>query len=246
MIPNEKERSRIQFDIHQCQLSEGELDKLRESLDALQAKVAHFPVADVHVLIERNHRSNDYSVKVTLILPGETLVGNDHDVVPNAALERILTGLEENIKAYKSRLGQVAERQKQEKGTHQDLEPNPPPDPKAVDSAVRDGDYTAFRTATVGYEEPVRKRVGRWVERYPEVQGRIGNGLALADIVEEVFLLAFDGYGGRPQEIRFGDWLVALIDPAVKAIQSRPEELENINLVRSARDAEGGLPGAAG
>ena len=241
MIPNKKEQTRIQFDLQQCTLADLVLDKMRENLGNLLRRVEHFPVADVHVLIARNCRTNDYSVKVSLILPGDTLVGQDHDQAVHAAFDRCLIGLEENIRAYKDRLGQVPARQKQEKRTSQELEATAPPDAAAIDQAIRDANYAAFRAATFGYDEAVRKRVGRWIERYPDIDARIGQGLELADIVEEVFLMAFEQYESRPAEIRLGDWLDALIDPAVKELQHHPEEeLENINLVRSARLAEQG------
>ena len=41
--------------------------------------------------------------------------------------------------------------------------------------------------------------------------------------------------------LRFSEWLESLIDPAIKELQKHGDaELENIRLVRSARDAEGG------
>src|SRR5262249_14056924 len=127
---------------------------------------------------------------------------------------------------------------KREKGTVQEVEPTPPPDHAAVERAVREGDYNAFRTATCGYEESVRKRIGRWIERYPEVEARIDRGLKVQDLVEEVFLLAFEGSDQRPPDVRFGEWLSGLIDPAVKALQDGGDsELENINMVRSSRTA---------
>ncbi len=231
-----KEKLRVQFDQRHCSLAPVVLDKMRDNLESLFRQVEHFPISDVHVLIEKNQRTSDYSVKVRLVLPGETLVGSDHDLAVHAAFERCLISLEDNIRAYKDRLGRVPERQRQQKGTVQDVAASPPPDPAAIDQAVREGDYTAFRTATLGYEEPLRKRIGRWIERYPEIEGQIGHGLTVEDLVEEVFLLAFDQYESRPAEVRLGDWFEALIDPAVKALKQHPEEeLENINLVRSAR-----------
>ncbi len=229
---------RIRIDTHHCRLSEAETGKLLDSLDGLGRQVANFPVADLHILVEGNSRSNDYSIKTTLILPGTTIVGNDHDPVLHAAFERSLAGLLENVRAYKDRLGQVPERQKQEEGTHLAVEPNPMPDPRAVEEAVDAGDYPAFRTATFGYEEGVRRRVGRWVERYPKISARIGRGLELDDIIEEVFLSAFEGFRTRPHDVRFADWLVSLIDPAVKELM-RPgsEELDNIRMARTAREA---------
>ena len=239
--PRQTEKTRILFDAHQCRLSEQETAQMHLRLGSLLEQVEAFPVTDIHVLVERNNRSNDFSVKITLILPGETLVGNDHDPFLLAAFDRCLIGLEENVRAYKDRLGRVSERQKVEKGTRQDIEPSAQPDGAVIEQAIRDGDYTAFRTATLAYEEPLRKRIGRWIERYPLVEARIDRGLKVADIVEEVFLAAFEGYDRRPVGIRFGDWLEALIDQAVKSLQNpSSEEMENINLIRTALEAEGG------
>src|SRR5262249_18013609 len=162
------------------------------ALAALGKLVEHFPVSDLHVLVEHNTRSNDYSVKTSLLLTGDTLVSSDRNTHVYTAYERCVNNLIEGVRAYKQRLGGVAERQKQEKGTRQEVEPSVDPDVAALDAAVRDGDYAAFRRAAYGYEEPVRKRVGRWVERYPEVAARIGKGLEIADVVEEVFLDAFE------------------------------------------------------
>src|SRR5262245_48098504 len=195
---------RVRIDTHHCQLSAAESEKLATDLESLRRQVDHFPAADLNVLIEHNARSNDYSVKLSLLLSGATLVGNDHDPAWHAAFERVLSGLEENVRAYKDRLGNVPERQKQEKGTHQEIEPSSEPDAAALEGAVRAGDYTAFRTATFPFEEAVRKRAGRWVGRLPEVQARIGRGLEIADIVEEVFLTAFEQYDRRPPGVRFG------------------------------------------
>jgi len=57
-----------------------------------------------------------------------------------------------------------------------------------------------------------------------------------------VFLSAFEGYAKRPADVRFGDWLESHLDPAVKELRAHPdEELENINLARTARAAELGM-----
>jgi ribosome-associated translation inhibitor RaiA len=235
---------RVIFDAHQCSLAPTQLQKMRDGFDTLVRKVADFPLSDLHVLVERNERRNDYAVKVTLLLDGTTLVDQDHDVAMHAAFERCLRSLMENVRAYKDQLGQVPERHKQQKGTHQGLAPSIDPDPSALEASVAAGDYTAFRLALIGYEEPLRKRVGRWVERYPDLDAHIGGALNIADIVEEVFLCAYEHFSQRPQEVRLGDWLTGWIDPSLKALRERPEEeLENINQVRTAVEFDHG-PGA--
>ena len=233
----------IRFDAHHCELSAAVKDRMQADLVGLARQVADFPVAEIQILVEHNARSNEYTVKTSLILPGTTLMGNDHDPALHAAFLRCLQSLEENVRGYKERLDRQPERQKQEKGTHQDLRPSIDPDAAALAEAVRAGDYAAFRTAAFGYEDGVRQRAGRWIERYPEVAARIGHGLDLDDIVEAVFLDAFEGFEHRPSQVRFGDWLDGLIDPAVRALRSPDgDALENVRLVRSARETQ---PGAA-
>jgi len=232
---------RLQIDAHHYQPSPAEIERLTAEINEMARQLDAFPVSDFHVLIERNNRSNDFSVKVTLILPGTTLVGNDHDPALHAAFERCLASLTENVRAYKDRLGRVEDRQKVEKGTYQDLMPAPAPDDVALAGAVENGDYAAFRAALLVYEEALRKRAGRWIERYPEMDAQIGRRLEVADVVEDVFLIAFEQYPRRHQELRLGEWLEGLIDPAVKALRAGgDEELENVNMARSAVEAEQG------
>src|SRR5207253_4887598 len=98
--------------------------------------------------------------------------------------------------------------------------------------------YKTFRTILSGYEEWLRKRVGRWVQRYPEAQARVGKGLRLGDVVEEVFLTAFERYEHRLADVPFHDWLDSLIDPSVKLLLREPdEEAENIRLARASLQA---------
>jgi ribosome-associated translation inhibitor RaiA len=236
--PEPKDKLRILFDSHQCDLSGPETQRMRASIGSLESQIEDFPVSDLRVLVEYNGRSNDYSVKTSLILPGETLVVSEHEPLPGTAFDRCIDRLIENVQAYKERMGNKEEYTKQEKGTHQEVAPSTDPDPAELDAAIRERDYTAFRTASFGYEEAVRNRVGRWIERYPDVDARIGHGLEIADIVEEVFLNAFEAYDKRPQDIRFGDWLESLIDPSVKTLQTKDDELENVRLAQAARSAE--------
>jgi ribosome-associated translation inhibitor RaiA len=241
MQPATERNLQVIFDAHEFALTPAEEQMLHADLEGLSRQVQHFPLADLRVLIEGNRRSNEVSVKLTLILPGNTLVTNDHDAVLSAAFHRCLDSLLDCLHEYKGQLGQVPERQKAEEGTRQELHATVPIDAAAVDSAVTIGDYIAFRTATFPLEEGLRKRIGRWVQRYPEFEARIGKDLEIADVVEEVFLIAFESYDHRPPDIPFGTWLEDLIDTAIKALQNNTdEELENVSLARTARAAEQG------
>lgn len=233
----------VTFDTHECHPSSDVLDQLRTGLDGLARQVAHFPTRDLRVVIEGKARTNEFVVKLTLILPGKTISCSDHGQTLHAAFERCVDVVVENVKAYKDSLGQVSERQKTEKGTHQPLLPATPIDIAAVSAAVEAGDYAAFRTALAPYEDGLRLRVGRWIERYPAVQGLVGKKIESIDVTEAVFLAAFDEYEHQPLGERFGDWLEALIDPTVRAFEhNADEELENVNMARSAIDVESARP----
>jgi ribosome-associated translation inhibitor RaiA len=239
MTTTSQHQLQVILDVHQYYLSLTEERLLHDSLDGLARQVDHFPLADLHVLVEGNARSNDVSVKLTLLLPGATLVTSDHDALPQTAFERSLDSLIDCLRAYKDRLGQVSARQKAEKGTHHELHPDVPIDEAALAGGVETGNYAQFREALLPFEEGLRKRVGRWVRRYPELEAQIGESLEIADLVEEVLLQAFDQFEARPADVSLGDWLESLIDPAVRALEEqRDDEMTNISLVRSAAAVE--------
>jgi ribosome-associated translation inhibitor RaiA len=227
----------VQFDAHHCTMTPAERDRYQADLAALARQVADFPVADLHVLFEFNKRNVDFSVKTTLILPGSTLVANDHDQAAHAAFQRCLAVLSGSVAAYKERLSQVPELHHTEKGTVLEVQPASQPDFASMEAAVDSGDYDAFRTAAVPYEDSVRRRAGRWVERVPEAAEQMGRDLDVGDIVEAVFLDAFEEYHDRPTDVRFGTWLDGRIDLAVKRLHAGGDYLENVRLARTARAA---------
>lgn len=234
----------VDLDMKHCQLSPRELNKMETMLSPLGDMVRNFPVSKLHVLVSYRHRTSDYTIRTSLILPGDTLVSSDHHPQAHAAFEHCIGNLVRELQRYKDQLGDVAERAKQVEGTHHELIPTLPPDAEAVEAAVRDGNYTNFRLALSGYDDAVTVQLGRWVERYPQVAARLGKDLHIGDLVEDVFLTAFEEYEHRPKQLRFGEWLGRHIDTAIKAMAAHPEEeMDNINMARLARQAEAG-PGA--
>lgn len=231
----------VAFDAHEFVLTEAEKSRMVLNLEGLGKQAATFPVADLHLCMEYHRHSHDYVVKLSLILSGTRLVTTDHDAQLHPAFERALAALTENLKAYKGQLERMPDRQRAEKGTVHQVEAGGGLDSEQLAAAVQAGDYTAFRVAVLPYEESVRKRAGRWIERYPDLAAQLGKGLQLNDVVESVFLAAFERFDSRPLDVRFGDWLDGLIDPAVKRLRDhRDAEIEAINLARSAVEAEGG------
>lgn len=231
----------VDLDMKHCQLPPSEVNKMETMLSPLNDMVRNFPVSKLHVLVSYRHRTSDYVVRTSLILSGETLVSSDHHPQAFTAFEHCIDNLEREVRRYKDQLGAVPEQAKQREGTRHELIPTIPPDAKAIEAAVEGGDYAAFRTATSGYEGPVTALMGRWIERYPEVASHLGRDLHISDLVEDVFLIAFEEYENRPKDIRLGEWLGRHIDTAIRAMANHPEEeMENINLVRLARQVETG------
>jgi ribosome-associated translation inhibitor RaiA len=231
----------VRFDTHEFHLADAEKAKMLDNLASLGRQVAGFPVADLNLSLGYNGHSRDYSVKMSLRLPGTTLVSWDHDVQLHPAFERALAALRDNVRGYKDQLERMPDRQREEKGTVHRVQQDGSLDVERMTAAVQAGDYAAFRVTALPYEESVRKRAGRWVERYPQLAAQVGRTLQINDLVEGVFLAAFEGFTRRPADVRFGDWLDGLFDPVLKALQQhRDEELENINLARSAVEAQGG------
>ncbi len=230
-----RHRLQVHFDLHECQFTPEALAELADELDPVALQVGNFPEGDARALIEWNGRNNEYAVKLTLILPGETVVTSDHDPVVHAAFKRAVASLELALEGYKDRLDRVDNWRTQDAATSAGLTTAGPLDAAALDSAAAAGDYPAFRAAIAPYEDSLRLRVGRWVSRYPEVQARMGRDFDVLDLTEGVFLAAFENHPHRHNEVPYSDWLEGLIDPCIRAILHDPAgELANINMARSA------------
>jgi len=232
---------RIDLDTKGFEMAPNEVARVVDSLSPLGKVVADFPVSDLNITVYGHPRGGSFQVKTALVLTGRTLVANTEDANVHPAFEQCVSSLIEQARAYKERLGGLDERTKHAQGTYQDVVPSREPDAEELDRAVRAGDYAAFRTASLPYEESLRKRIGRWVARYPEARAKVGGDLALADIVEAVFLDAFEGYQKRPEGVRMGQWLEGLIDGTLKESLRDPDAvLENVGFARTMRDTQDG------
>lgn len=230
---------RIELDTKHCELTAEEIERLERALDPLRKPVEKFPVADLYVTIEYFQRSNDYRVKTVLNLPGGGLPTGDLDQEYYPAFERCVRKLVHKVIAYEGQLEAAEDRAKHLKGTRHDVLPTNDVDMPAVQAAIDQGDYVEFRKQMSVYEEPLRKRVGRWIQRYPVLDDQLGDRFDLADVVEEVFLNAYERFEHRPEAVPLGTWLEHLIDPSLKILaRDTVEELDNISFARSLRAAE--------
>lgn len=234
---------RIELDAENCEPSPGEIAQMEESLGPLREPLRNFPVVVLYVTVEYKPPSRDYRVTTALRLSGRDLVAGDVDEHMQPAFRRCVRTLVHKVSAYKDRLADAEGAAKHEQGTRHDVIAARAVDPDALGQAVAAGDYAEFRRLTFPFEESVRKRLGRWIQRYPRVEAELERGIVLADFVEEVFLNAFERYEEHPREVPFGDWLEGLIDPSVKRLSENPEEeLTNISFARSALAADNDRP----
>lgn len=228
---------RIEIDANQFELSADDARRLHDGLSPLDRLVEDLPVSDLYITIYHHPRGAEYQVKTALVLPARTLFSRTTDSNLHPAFTRCIANLAQQVEAYKQSQDNAAQQDKHRKGTYHDVLPSREPDIERLEAAVQAGDYAQFRKAAYPYEESLRKRIGRWLGRYPQVQEKIGTDLAIADVVEAVFLNAFEEYKQRPGRVRLGRWLESLIDRSVKELLQNPAaELENISFARSLRD----------
>lgn len=236
-FPDDSYHLRVALNTENCELSDAEMEDIEAALVPLREPVKDFPVADLYITIIFQPRSKDYHVKTSLVLTGRTLFTGDHDELVYPPYERCIGKLVKKVERYKASLRGESEIAKQGKGTHQKLTPSELPEPQRVEDAVAAGDYAEFRRAMHVYEESLRKRIGRWIQRYPEFEAILGERLSIDDIVEETFLTAFDQYEQRPPNLRLSEWLEERIDESVKQLLRHPSaELENISFARTIQE----------
>jgi len=230
----------IEIDVKEYELTAEERARMKPDLDRIGEAVKDFPAAQLWLTIVYHPRSNVFHAQAKLKLPGTTIITGHRDPSLETAVGWCADKVVRRVRAYQAQPDYAALDQAQRRAQlDQKVIAPSEPDAGKLGEAVQHDDYPAFRHALLHHEEPLRMRVGRWVQRYPEVQAEIGNRFEIADIVEEVFLQAFERHADRPLHIPFHEWLESLMDPAIKALWRDPEER------REARVAVSGGPGIA-
>jgi hypothetical protein len=235
-----EDRHHLQVEIQAdgCQIPQDELARMQRLLEPVGEAVQGLPSSELFVQVHR-HPRQDYHVKARLKVPGRTLVSGDCDPFLDSAFQRCVRKLTRKVCDYAQNpeRGAVNTAEKLT-AIERDVMMPEERDAGPLGHSYRAGDYRGFRTGLSSYEDWVRKRVGRWLQRYPQAETRVGDGLRIGDVVEEVFLNAFERFGQRPVDVPFNQWLDGLIDPSVKVILRHPdEEGENARLARTLRDA---------
>lgn len=226
---------RIELDTKGCELSADEISDMEMDLDTLRNLVEDFPVSDLHITVVYHQKAHDYHVKTSLGLSGRKLFTGERHSKVHPAFESCVRKLTKKVRAYKREMRVGEEAEKLATGTRHKLAPVGEINVAALIGAVASDDFPQFRREIDVFESSLASRISHWIERYPEIATQLGNPFQLSDIVEEVFLNAFDRFDDRSHDIPPGQWLESLIDPSVQAlIQSPDEEYERIQFSRLA------------
>lgn len=230
---------RVEMTTKECDVPADERTRLQSLLEPLCQSLSQVPSADLWINVVYHPRSAIYHVEFKLKTPGQTFFAGGWNTYLDSAFQSALHELGRKVAEY-----QESPKRPTAKAAEQQIaaarEAMAPQDPTMgpLAQAAEAGDYHTFRTALSGYEEWLRKRVGRWVQRYPEAEAQVGSGLLLGDLIEEVYLNAFERFARRPTDVRLSEWLDSLIDPSLKELLRHPdEERENVSLARTMREA---------
>jgi ribosome-associated translation inhibitor RaiA len=232
------ERLRVEITTKACDLSSQERARLQRWLAPVAAWVKGIPGATLRLDAVHHPGSGLYRVEGELKLPGRTLVTGEQDADLEAALRGCADKMTLEAEAYREQPDRQALAAAERRAALDEVvvAPEDPADGRLAESA-RAGNYRAFRIALADYEEWLRKRVGRIVQRIPEAQARVGRELLLGDVVEGVYLEAFERFTRRPTAVRLSEWLEGLIEPSIRALLRHPdEERAAASAARTARE----------
>jgi len=224
----------VEIETQQCTIPEDERSRMQASLERLAEAVEEFPESQLALKVVFHSKSEIYHGQAKLKLPGKSIVTGHGSQWLDDALMRTLAKAQHRVERYKEHPdAQAIEEAERRAELDEDVVAAADPDQSQAGAAAERQDYAAFRRALAGHEAWVRDHVGRWIQRYPEVQSLLGEAFDTEDFVEEVFLLAFEHYAERPRGMATRDWLQGFIEPAVQALWHEPLEREAVSYAQS-------------
>jgi ribosome-associated translation inhibitor RaiA len=229
MTVESKNEWTVELKAHGVELPAAEHSKIEGCLHAIREAVECFPVKSLEITVNHHHRTDDFHVKTSLKLPGRTLFTGERNRSVLSAVEACVDKLLKKIKNFKLQMQSDEERTKQVSGSHHTVAPTLQWDLRELEDARFSQDYLRFRKGLDGFQSSLNNRIGRWIQRYPEIEKQLSDWITLSDIVEDVFFHAYERFEERSPEIPPGKWLEELIDPTIQDLLHCPEaEFANI------------------
>jgi hypothetical protein len=222
---DDRHHLRVEIKPRECKLPSDELTRMQRLLEPVGEAVESFPQSELSVGLMHHDHSDLYHVECRLRLPGKTLFTSDWDPYLDSAFMRCVRKLVRKAQDYREHPDrQAAAVEQREDDLNNNVVVSEEADGGPLGKFAAAGDYRGFRIAASGYEDWLRKRVGRWIQRYPEAEARLGKDLSIGDLVEEVYLNAFERFGQRPTEVPISQWLDSLLEPSLQAMLHDPDE----------------------
>lgn len=233
-IVSDDQGLRIKLESKHREIAPEEITAMEAALRPLRRVINDFPLSDLYVTIIQRPEDKDCHVKTTLRLPSTMLFTGETQPAPVPAFERCIRKLVNKVGALKEELSNKPQYSKEQAGTVQEMAPAQEADVDGLEQAVRSGDYLAFRRKMAVYEEQARLRAGRWIQRYPDLEAKLGNDFTISDIVEEIFLNAFEEFSHRPR-LPVSQWLENhLLDEAMHDLRDHPDAVkENVSFAQT-------------
>jgi hypothetical protein len=223
----------IDIDVQQCEFPDDERQRIQHDLELLADELLEFPASQLRLSIVYHPRQEEYHAQAWLKLPGKRFVSGRYSPWLDYSVMRCLAKLRRHVESYRENPNSEAIRETERRLELQNhVVPPTERIADALEKAIQRQDYRAFRRALSGYEDRMRAQVANWVRRYPQMTRLLGEDIEIEDIVEEVFLMAFDEFPVQ-QEKTISEWLRQFIDPAVKAIWHDESEREAAEFART-------------
>jgi hypothetical protein len=233
------DRFRVDLTTHGCEVRPEERARVQPWLAELGDRVRDFPDPALEVRVIHHPRREVYRVEFRLRLPGRVLVTGEEDPYLDSAFQRGFGKLTRKAEEYRDHPDAEAVAAAESRASlDRDVVAPEAPDAGPLGRAAAAGDYRTFRTALARYEGWLRNRVGRLVQRNPEAQAQVGRDLRIGDVVEEVYLNAFERFTRRPTAVPLSMWLEDLIEPSIRDLLRHPdEERAATSFARTVREA---------
>jgi hypothetical protein len=222
----------VEITVHQCQIPKDERSRMQAELELLAEQLLEFPVSQLRFSIVYHPGQAEYHAQAWLKVPGKRFVSGRYSPWLDYSIMRCLAKLRRHVENYNADPDAIRQAQRSVDQANHVIPPTEHID-DALGLAIQRQDYREFRRALIGYEDLLRAQVANWVGRYPQMTRQLGETIDVDDIVEEVFLMAFDEFPERLTEQTMSEWIRHLIDPAVKAIWHNPEEREAAEFART-------------
>lgn len=227
----------VEFNADGTDVPDDQMVRMQQALEPLGERVAEFPESQLWLKLIFHSRSLTHHVQAKLKVPGRTIITGAYDAFLDTAFQHCVQRLIRRVDAYAENPDEEALSAAEARAQAEERVIAPgDADTGPLAEAVRNGDYKAFRLGLSNYEEWLRRRAGRWIQRYDEAQARLGHDLRIGDLVEEVYLTAFETFPDRPTHLRFHEWLDSLLDPALRELLENPDESEAASFARTVRE----------